>query len=391
MITIVATTGLLQAVKPQDGQTGTWRPSMSCRFISRPHCWQNFAVISPARKPIDSQASWARAAKWPVYTRSALDLIHFEDLELGGRWATRGRTISEADLAAHAGVSGDFGFLHMDASRAAQGHFGGRVAHGSLLISIALGLGSMDVPQPDTIALVGTTWRFLKPAKPGSTVHAVWRLSRKRDVINPHWGLAVWQVELDDQNDERVLEGEVTVLVNRRDAAVSASTRSRRRRRGKTPVALPAPTAEANLPEPAPADSPPPASRRRRPNKPAVVAEAPPVPSAPETPAEPAEPAAAPSSSSRRRRRRRGGGGGGGGQAAGNGSNGGAAAVEAPAPAVLEAPPAESPRSQWAAPEPAKPAKTAESNSNPVSRVFGRLRRPRRAAPAPEGTRSPSE
>jgi hypothetical protein len=279
----------------------------------------------------------------------------------------------------------------MDAPRAAQGHFGGRVAHGSLLISVALGLGSIDMPQPDTVALVGTTWRFLKPVKPGMTVHAVWRLARKRDVTNPRWGLAVWQVELLDQSEERVLEGEVSGLVNRREAAVSAASRSRRRRRGKAPVAPPAPTAEANLPEPAPADAPSPASRRRRTSKPAVPAEAPPpVPVAESAPTEALEPAA-PSSSSRRRRRRRGGGGGGGGGQATNGNGGGGTtvAVEAPAPVVQETPPAESPRSQWAAPEPVKVDRPVEGNA--VSRVFGRLRRPRPAAPAPEGTRSPSE
>jgi len=119
----------------------------------------------------------------------------------------------------------------MDAPRAEQGHFGGRVAHGSLLISVALGLASIDVPQANVVALVGTTWRFLKPVKPGMTVHAIWRLARKRDVTNPRWGLAVWQVELEDQNLERVLEGEVSVLVNRREVAVSAASRSRRRRR----------------------------------------------------------------------------------------------------------------------------------------------------------------
>jgi len=286
----------------------------------------------------------------------------------------------------------------MDATRAGQGHFGGRVAHGSLLISIALGLGSSDVPQPNTVALVGTTWRFLKPVKPGTTVHAVWRLGRKRDVSNPSWGLAVWQVELCDQNQERVLEGEVSVLVSRREVAVSAASRSRRRRRGKAPAALPATTAEMNLPEPAPADTPSPASRRRRPTKAAASAEAPPpIPVAEitgTTEAAATEPAAQ-SSSSRRRRRRRGGGGGGGGGAQAPGDGGGAAAAgEAAAPRpVPEAAPAESPRSQWAAPEapePAKPAPPAESG-NPVSRVFGRLRRARAAAPAPEGTRSPSE
>jgi MaoC like domain len=279
----------------------------------------------------------------------------------------------------------------MDAPRAALGHFGGRVAHGSLLISIALGLGSSDVPQPDTVALVGTTWRFIKPVKPGMTVHAVWRLSRKRDVTNPRWGLAVWQVELLDQNEESVLEGEVTVLVNRREAAVPAASRSRRRRRGKAPAALPPATAESNLPEPAPADTPSPASRRRRSSKPAPAVDAPVPAQAVESTPEPVEPAA-PSTSTRRRRRRRGGGGGGGAQAAGNGGgNGGSppAVESAPAPVPQEALPAEPPRSQWAAPEPVKADKPVEGNA--VSRVFGRLRRPRPASPAAEGTRSPSE
>ena len=298
---------------------------------------------------------------------------------LAGRiWCERrppGLARTEADLSAHAGISGDYGALHMDAQRAAQGQFGGRVAHGSLLISIAMGLGSMDVPQPNLVALVGTNWRFLKPVKPGMTVHAVWRLGRKREVTNPRWGLAVWQIELLDQDEERVLEGEVTVLVNRRQAAAGAPARSRRRRRGKA-VALPAlPTAEANLPEPAPADTPAPARRRRRSSR-AAPAEKP----APE-PAVSAE-APASSTSSRRRRRRRGGGGGG---------NGGGQ-TSTPADASETAPP-EPPRSQWAAPDTPvlAPQPAAPENNNPVSRVLGRLRRSRRAAPAPGGTRPPSE
>jgi acyl dehydratase len=314
-----------------------------------------------------------------VYTRNALDPLYFEDLELGGRWLTRGRTITEADLSAHAGVSGDFGPLHMDARSAAQGQFGARVAHGSLLISIAIGLGSMDVPRTDLVALVGTNWRFLKPVRPGTTIRAVWRLGRKRDVTNPRWGLAVWQIELLDQTDERVLEGEVTALVNRRQPPPGATpARSRRRRRGKAPAPPALPTAEANLPEPAPADTPAPARRRRRPSK-ATPAETPAPEPAAAPAAAPPEPAAP--SSSRRRRRRRGGGGG------GNGSGSPAA------PVVAEASP-EPPRSQWAAPEPAAlPRQPPANDNNPVSRVLGRLRRARRPAqpPAPGGTRSPSE
>src|SRR5438105_9970683 len=258
-----------QSPSSRSGSTPSWP---DCCWSSA--CWWRSSSPSPG-PPAPGRASSA------VYTRTALDVLYFEDLELGGRWPTRGRTITEADLTAHAGVSGDFGPLHMDAQRAAQGQFGGRVAHGSLLISIAIGLGSMDVPQPNLVALVGTNWRFLKPVRPGTTVHAVWRLGRKREVTNPRWGLAVWQIELLDQADERVLEGEVTVLINRRQAATAgAPARGRRRRRGKAAAPPALPTAEANLPEPAPADTPPPARRRRRSSKPAPAETPPPEPAA---------------------------------------------------------------------------------------------------------------
>jgi acyl dehydratase len=282
-------------------------------------------------------------------------------------------------------VSGDFGFLHMDAPRAAQGHFGGRVAHGSLLISIALGLGSIDVPQSQTVAMVGTNWRFLRPVKPGMTVHATWRLGRKREVTDPRWGLASWQVEMLDQGGEAVLEGEVTLLVARREAAGPPAAKSRRRRRGQATTATaapPLPTAEANLPEPAPADSSPPARRRRRSGGSSSRAEAPaaaaePVAAAEATPPEPAPAASA--SPARRRRRRRGGGGGAASAASGNVTAATPTMRPEPAP---EPPLADPPRSSWATPEPASPAPAPPESSNPVRRALGRLRRPRSNPPA---------
>jgi hypothetical protein len=284
----------------------------------------------------------------------------------------------------------------MDATRAAQGHFGGRIAHGPLLIAIALGLGSIDVPQANTVAMVGTNWRFLKPVKPGMTVHATWRLGRTRDVTNPRWGLGVWQVELLDQAQDRVLEGEVTLLVARREAAAPAAARSRRRRRSKATVpALTAITAEANLPEPAPADTPAPARRRRRSSTSSARPE--PGPAVGEAPVEaaieaPSTEAVGPSTSRRRRRRRGGGGGSGGAAASSSGSAGGNPNADQSPPPPFEArseptpvPAPDPPRSQWAAPEAVQPA------GNPVSRALGRLRRLRPADPAPEETRSPAE
>jgi hypothetical protein len=153
----------------------------------------------------------------------------------------------------------------MDATYAGEGQFQGRVAHGALLVSLAIGLGSSDVPQPATVAMVGTSWRFLRPVRPGDTVRARWRLARMRDVENPRWGLAAWDVQL-LTGENPVLEGEVTLLVRRKAGGQApARARPRRRGRGRGPAALPAtPVATEPIQEPAPADTPPPARRRRR-------------------------------------------------------------------------------------------------------------------------------
>lgn len=259
--------------------------------------------------------------------------IHYEDLELGAVWTTRGRTLVEADIAAYSGLAGDFHPLHADAKAAAAGRFGGRVAPAGLLIAVAIGLGTMDVPISDSGILVGTSWRFSKAVRPGATLTARWRLQRKRDVEDPRSGLAGWQVALLDEAQEPVAEGDVTLLVARREAvAAGAPARSRRRRRRKPEPSLPSP--EANLPpsgdaipEPAPEDVPPAPARARR-----------------------------------RRRRRP--------------SNG-----EQPKPAEPEPAPASAPLLQSAA------AKEPNAVEKVLGRLTGRRRSPTPAAPASPGTR----
>ena len=197
--------------------------------------------------------------------------LYFEDLPLGGAWTTRRRTIAPADLTTFAGVAGDMSPLLIDEPFARAGHFQGPVAPGTLLAAAAVGLGSLDVPLPATVGLVGMSWKFLKPVRPGDTIQTRWRLFRKRAVENPAWGLAFWHVEVLDQDGQRVAEGEVSRLVARRGAAASAGTapaetpaRRRRRRRGGSADRVSEVVQSAPLPEPAPADAPPPSRRRRR-------------------------------------------------------------------------------------------------------------------------------
>ncbi|MGH7777384.1 MAG: MaoC family dehydratase, partial [Candidatus Dormibacterales bacterium] len=166
-------------------------------------------------------------------------------MRLGGSWETRGRTLTDADLTSFSCLAGDFNPLHVDERHAGAGHFGGRVAHASLISGIALGLGSMDVPLSATIGMVGMSWKFNLPVRPGDTVRTRWRLARKRAVANPRWGLTVWEVEVLDQKEAVVAQGEVARIVARRafEAAPGAGTdgRRRRHRRSSGGTAAPAP------------------------------------------------------------------------------------------------------------------------------------------------------
>lgn len=222
---------------------------------------------------------WIVAAGRPVYSGrlnssdNVPQTVFFEDLPLGGAWTTRRRTITAADLAAFAALSGDMNPLLIDQPFARASHFGDQVAPGALIAAVAVGLGSVDAPLPATVGMVGMSWKFLRPVRVGDTIQTRWRLFRKRSVENPAWGLAFWQVEVVGEDGQTAAEGEVSRLVARAGQAGPATTAGgaetparprRRRRRGGSADRVSEVVESAPLPEPAPADAPSPSRRRRR-------------------------------------------------------------------------------------------------------------------------------
>jgi acyl dehydratase len=63
--------------------------------------------------------------------------LYYDDLQVGMQWTSARRTLNEADISWFAGLSGDFNPLHTDAVFAADTPYGGRIAHGVLVLSIA--------------------------------------------------------------------------------------------------------------------------------------------------------------------------------------------------------------------------------------------------------------
>jgi len=63
--------------------------------------------------------------------------IYLEDYAVGQVFTSVGRTVTEADIMAFAGVSGDFNQLHINEQWVtANTPFEGRIAHGLLVLAI---------------------------------------------------------------------------------------------------------------------------------------------------------------------------------------------------------------------------------------------------------------
>jgi acyl dehydratase len=90
---------------------------------------------------------------------------------IGYAYKTRGRTISESDIIFHAGQTGDLFSLHMDAEAARQSRFGQRLAHGTLTLSIAMGLKyDTDQSKGVRISYGYDRVRYRKPVFIGDTI-----------------------------------------------------------------------------------------------------------------------------------------------------------------------------------------------------------------------------
>jgi acyl dehydratase len=144
--------------------------------------------------------------------------LYFEDVEVGFRFETPSRTVTEADLVAFAGISGDFNPLHTDAVYAAQSIYGERIAHGALVISLATGLRQRVGLFEGTLMglLEVRSWRFLAPVRIGDTIRVRNEVTKLHPTSKSDRGIMVQHVEVVNQADDVVNDGEFVMLLKRR-------------------------------------------------------------------------------------------------------------------------------------------------------------------------------
>jgi oxepin-CoA hydrolase / 3-oxo-5,6-dehydrosuberyl-CoA semialdehyde dehydrogenase len=128
--------------------------------------------------------------------------LRFAELELGKTLMTAARTITLDDIEKFAHFTGDTFYAHMDeAAAAANPFFGGRVAHGYLLLSFAAGLFVDPAPGPVLANYGLDNLRFVKPVKPGDSI-SVQLTAKSKTPRNEQYGEVRWQVVLTNQAGE---------------------------------------------------------------------------------------------------------------------------------------------------------------------------------------------
>lgn len=151
-------------------------------------------------------------------------VVFLEDHVVGSVRTSTGRTVTEADVVLHAGQTGDFYPHHVDAIWCATQPFGARMAHGTLVLSMAVGLLAGDV-NPVAMSYGYDRVRFVRPVFLGDTITSRAEVTGVRDHRSrPDVGLVEESVTVTNQDGTVVLVFVHVYLVER--APSTASGRS---------------------------------------------------------------------------------------------------------------------------------------------------------------------
>jgi acyl dehydratase len=142
---------------------------------------------------------------------------YFEEFRIDTFRETMGRTITETDIVLHAGQTGDFFPHHMDEEWCKTQPFKKRIAHGTLIFSIAIGLTANYINEA-SMTYGYERLRFTKPVFIGDTIKVKVTIKDKKDHKKPGFGLITEGIEVSNQNNETVMVCDHILLVQKQPA-----------------------------------------------------------------------------------------------------------------------------------------------------------------------------
>ncbi|MGP4028707.1 MaoC/PaaZ C-terminal domain-containing protein [Actinomadura sp. 3N407] len=148
--------------------------------------------------------------------------ILWDDLRQGQTFWSSGRTITEQDISAFSALSGDFNPLHVDDEVGKQSVFGERIPHGPLGMLFAIGgYDRIGLLEGVVVALLDMHWRFRAPMLLGDTLRTKVTVAALEGSKNPERGKLTMHIQMYNQREEVVQEGEHRFLIRRRTSTAA--------------------------------------------------------------------------------------------------------------------------------------------------------------------------
>lgn len=144
----------------------------------------------------------------------------FEELTVGDTVYTHRHTVTDADIASFAQVSGDNFYAHVDATSLEGTIFEGKVAHGYYVLSKAAGMFVEPRKGPVLLNYGLEDCRFTKPVYPGMTIGVKFTVKEKleqekRSEDDIAKGIVKFQVDVYDETGETVALATILTMVKK--------------------------------------------------------------------------------------------------------------------------------------------------------------------------------
>ena len=144
---------------------------------------------------------------------------YFEDFEVGARYPTRVRTITESDHEAFCRLVGYEVPLFLDDAYAKSKGLPGRICPSHLIMSFSTAMTG-DLFPDSVIALMAIeNARFLGVVRPGDTLRTEVEVVEKRETSKPDRGVVVFRDHVYNQHGEEVFRNDKVALIRRRTSA----------------------------------------------------------------------------------------------------------------------------------------------------------------------------
>ena len=141
--------------------------------------------------------------------------MHWEEFEVGKRYPTYGRTVTEGDLSLFCAFVGYHVPLFIDEEYAKTTPYGGRIAPSAFTMSVSTAMTESLFRDTVIAILAVERGRFLGPVRAGDTIRTEVEVISKRATKDPARGLVVFRDHVLNQRAEIVFEIDKTVLLKR--------------------------------------------------------------------------------------------------------------------------------------------------------------------------------